>query len=322
MNKRISILGIVPLLLSLTGCKKTRNASCYIRDGGTQNREGYFVVKADVIVTGGKIDSVSFHETYSANVWARVKDEDKDKVETIEVPASYLGEDASSSIYLAKHIYVNGRNWTGTLRDSEEGAGYISKGEYVCYTADESAGDQDSKRDLAIYLNVPDSDQYKLGSFRNTYYQDVRDDKIKILKEESKEEKGGKTIYTYSNSSVNPYFPSGKKDRLEQEENKDFAASVHALENYLKGKQLNYHDRITDSNLDFHDTIKAEDGEWVYNPSYAFTDLTDSEKKAEADKNWEVIKDCKVASLPYDSLDALFDSSNRAFASVEFSSLR
>ncbi|MCI7132606.1 MAG: hypothetical protein MSA42_02600, partial [Mollicutes bacterium] len=108
MNKRISILGIVPLLLSLTGCKKTRNASCYIRDGGTQNREGYFVVKADVTVTGGKIDSVSFHETYSANVWARVKDEDKDKVETIEVPASYLGEDASSSIYLAKHIYVNG----------------------------------------------------------------------------------------------------------------------------------------------------------------------------------------------------------------------
>ncbi|MCI7132767.1 MAG: hypothetical protein MSA42_03435, partial [Mollicutes bacterium] len=177
-------------------------------------------------------------------------------------------------------------------------------------------------RDLAIYLNVPDSDQYKLGSFRNTYYQDVRDDKIKILKEESKEEKGGKTIYTYSNSSVNPYFPSGKKDRLEQDDNKDFAASVHALENYLKGKQLNYHDRITDSNLDFHDTIKAEDGEWVYNPSYAFTDLTDSEKKAEADKNWEVIKDCKVASLPYDSLDALFDSANRAFASVEFSSLR
>ncbi len=322
MNKRISILGRIPLLLSLTGCKKTRNASCYIRDAGTRNREGYFVVKADVTVTGGRIDSVSFHETYSANVWARVQEEDKEKVETIEVPSSYQGEDASSSIYLAKHISVNGRNWTGTLRDPEEEAGYISKGEYVCYTADDSSGDQDSRRDLVVYLNVPDSDQYKLGSFRNTYYQDVRDGNIKILKEASKEEKDGKTLYTYQDSSVNPYFPNGKKERLEQEENKDFASSVHALEDYLKGKQLNFHDRITDSNLDFHDTLKAEDGEWRYNPSYAFTDLTDADKAAEAEKNWEAIKGCKVASLPYDSLDALLDSANRAFASVEFSSLR
>lgn len=321
MNKRIGLLGLIPLLLSLVGCKKTRSATCYIQDIGTKTAEGYYAIKTDVTVTGGVIDSVSFHETYSANRWARVSKEDISKVETIEVPASYLGEDATESIHLAKHIFVNGRNWTGTLRDSDEEPGFVNKGEFVCYKADNCDNDQDSRRDLQVYLNVIDADHYKLGSFTNTYYQDVRNDRIKILKEESRtKDESGAESYTYSDSSVSPYFPNGEKDRRKQASEAGFVSSVTALENFLKGKKLNYHDRITDANLDFHDTIKGTDGIWQYNPSYAFTDFTDSAKAEEAEKKWETITDCKIADRPRDTLNSLMDSANRAFASVEFSS--
>jgi len=320
MKKQLTGLALLPLLLTLAGCGKKREAACYLSDKGADRLEGQFALKCSLSASKGVIDSLKFSETYSPNYWAKVKAEDKDKVETIEVPASYQGDEATESIYLAKHIYVNGRNWTGTLRDFDEEASYIRYGEYVKYTADDSSGEQDSRRDLLVYLNVADADQYKLGSFLKTYYNDVREDKIKILKEQSKEEKDGKEVYTYTDSSLLPSFPVGK-NRLEDPAESELIASVKALETYLKGKKLNYFDRITDENLDFHNTIKIySDLTYRYNPSYAFTNFLDEKEAAEAEEKWERIDGCRSSALSLTSLDAYRQSANKAFASVEFES--
>ncbi len=314
ITKFMSSLALIGSALSMAGCAKTIEAVAYGVDKVASNY-GIMIYKADVTVNNGKITGASLEETYSPNVWARITAEQAETIDSVSTK-DFNGD----QIYFAKYIYVNGMNWKADV-DSET---YKYLNEYVVYSAI-GASSEDAASDLIRYLSVSDSGQYKLGTFANTYFDDVMNDRIKILKNTSKdkENKENKENLVLTDSGIAPSFPDGKKKKTENTACASWTSSANALCTYLTGKALNYKDRVAESNFDNHSTIKVnDDGVWQYNPTLANTAAEDDAAIAAAEANsWETITGCNAVDIKQMSLESYLYGFNQAFASVEYQSI-
>ena len=307
ITKFMSSLALIGSALSMAGCAKTVEAVAYGVDKVASNY-GIMIYKADVTVNNGKITGASLEETYSPNVWARITAEQAETIDSVSTK-DFNGD----QIYFAKYIYVNGMNWKADV-DSET---YNYLNEYVVYSAI-GASSEDAASDLIRYLSVSDSGQYKLGTFANTYFDDVMNGNIKILKNTSKD----KDNLVLTDSGIAPSFPNGKK-KSENTSCVGWVNSSKALCTYLTGKSLNYKDRVADSNLDNHDTLQVnDDGVWQYNPTLASVTAEDDAAIAAAEANsWETITGCNAVDIKQMSLESYLYGFNQAFASVEYQSI-
>ncbi len=315
-NKLLSAALMFASVLPMTACAKEMKATCYgLNEYLHSEAYGDTIYKADVAVKDGKFTSVSIEETYSPNVWAKLDEASK----TTLGEGNYLSVENSSgqTLYYAKYIYVNGINWTGVARDEEDSKFKPSiHHEYVRYYA--STDDNSAEYDFMYYLKTTDSDQYKLGSFCNTYFNDVKDGNIKILKNA-----GAGDAMDLKDSGITPSFPNGKKSRSENDAT--WKASADALCKYLVGKNFNFVEQLEDDDLDKHKTLKADGGVWYYNPTLSQM-ATGSKASAataaeENDNNWQEITDCKTSAIGYDSLVGYLSGINQAYASVEYDSI-
>lgn len=316
-KKLLSMALMFASVLPMTGCAKEMKATCYGLNKYLHSEAyGDTIFKADVAVKNGKFTSVSIEETYTPNVWARVSAADA----TTLGEGNYLKTKDSNDteIYFAKYIYVNGQNWTGVLRDDEDSKYKPAlHHEYVRYYA--SSDSNSAEYDFLYYLETTDSGQYKLGDFCNTYFTDVMNDNIKILKNTSTTDTA-----VLEDSTVKPSFPTGGKLRSVNDET--WKKSADALCAYLVGKNFNFVERVTDADLDTHNTIKADGVIWYYNQKLSKLGDDQPAKTVKAieenDSNWEAITGCTVTAIAYDSMVCYLDGIDQAYASVEYDSIK
>jgi hypothetical protein len=326
-NKLLTAALVFASVLPMTSCAKTLDATCYGLNSYFRSKVyGDTIFKADVTVNNGKIQSASIEETYSPNVWARVSEDDaKNKLgedNYLEVTDATLEDGTKGTLYYAKYINVNGQDWTGIVREEDdESKNYrvnVHHENIRYYTSDDST---DAGFDLLTYLNTSDSGTYKLGGFANTYFNDVNNGNIKILKDTSTDETEPVKL---EDSGIAPYFPSDKKLRNENSTYASWKTSTEKFCEYLKGKALNFKEYVKDEDEEKHYTLKDDDGVWYYNPtlSNSASEDPDTLTKIEKDQNnWEVITDCKKTDISNDELIAYFSAFNQAFASVEYDSI-
>ena len=310
------LLVLLPVLISLQGCAKNMEASCY-GISKVDSPLGLRLSRAEVNVYDGSMTSVSIEETYSPSCWARLSEEDatklgKDNVLQVE---DCLNQDGSrSTVYFAKYIQVMGDTWYGSVRTDSEDDSFYRYNEYVQYSSltniDETA------TDLLRYLSVKDSTTYQLGSRVKSYFEDVLSGNNLIMR--SKEGTDKKAVL--EKTDVSPFYPSGKVKRSEGDS--VWKQSVDALSSYLKGKKMNYRERVSDDDLDNYDTLKCKERTWYYNPQLASYD-GQSKKTLESvsEKGYEKIDGCTLDGIDAVSLNSYFESVNKAFASVEYQSI-
>lgn len=294
---------------SMTGCAKEVETSCYGVNTYYQSEAyGDTIFKIDVKVKSGKFTSATIEETYSPNVWARVSDTD---LATLG-EGNYLTVEngTTGNIYFAQYIKVNNIIWTGVLRNDDYASTHH---EYVRYYA--STDSTNSQYDLWTYLSTKDASTYKLGDFCNTYFNDVQNDNIKILK------KSG-TSDAPTETEIKPYFPSTGKLRSDA----SWKSSTTALCKYLEGKKFNYTDRVSDDDFEKYDTTKIKSGTWYFNPTLSNYGSSveipvDTVKELNGDDYWEEITDCKSSDISAGLFDVYMNAFNQAFASVEYDSL-
>ena len=91
----------------------------------------------------------------------------------------------------------------------------------------------------------------------------------------------------------------------------------------MVGRPLNFKDRVSDSDLDNHDTLQInDDGVWQYNQTLANVKAEDDRAIQNAlANNWETITGCKAADVNQISLETYLSGMNQAFASVEYESI-
>lgn len=314
ITKFMSSLALIGSTLSMVGCAHTVDAVAYGVDKVASNC-GIMIYKADVSVNNGKITAASLEETYSPNVWARLTEEQS---KTIDSVSTY--DKDNNKIYFAKYIYVNGMNWVASVKGNVV-EDYTSRyNEYVAYAAVGAASDS-AAADLIRYLSVSDSSQYKLGAYANTYFNDVMNGNIKILDNTSESEKEEEAVLVESN--IAPTFPDGKKKKSENANFAGWTSSTQALCSFLVGRPLNFKDRVSDSDLDNHDTLQVnDDGVWQYNQTLANVKAEDDRAIQNAlANNWETITGCKAADVNQISLETYLSGMNQAFASVEYESI-
>ena len=313
ITKFMSSLALIGSTLSMVGCAHTVDAVVYGVDKVASNC-GIMIYKADVSVNNGKITAASLEETYSPNVWARLTEEQSKTVDSV---STY--DKNNNKIYFAKYIYVNGMNWVASVEEDDVRS-YVKFNEYVVYSAIGATGNSSSS-DLMRYLAVSDSSQYKLGAYANTYFNDVMNGNIKILDNTSESEKEEEAVLVESN--IAPTFPDGKKKKSENANFAGWTSSTQALCSFLVGRPLNFKDRVSDSNLDNHDTLQVnDDGVWQYNQTLANVKAEDDRAIQNAlANNWETITGCKAADVKQTSLETYLSGMNQAFASVEYESI-
>lgn len=313
ITKFMSSLALIGSTLSMVGCAHTVDAVVYGVDKVASNC-GIMIYKADVSVNNGKITAASLEETYSPNVWARLTEEQS---KTIDSVSTY--DKNNNKVYFAKYIYVNGMNWVASVEEDDVRS-YVKFNEYVVYSAIGATGNSSSS-DLMRYLAVSDSSQYKLGAYANTYFNDVMNGNIKILDNTSESKKEEEAVLVESN--IAPTFPDGKKKKTENANFAGWTSSTQALCSFLVGRPLNFKDRVSDSNLDNHDTLQVnDDGVWQYNQTLANVKAEDDKAIQNAlANNWETITGCKAADVKQTSLETYLSGMNQAFASVEYESI-
>lgn len=315
MKKKAKGFLALSLLLGgiLTSCSShVQTGVCYSSDRGTYF--GDYISRTTVVVNDGYIASAQIEETYSPCVWARVNPNEMtaDSIETIEVDDAKLFDGTTGKIYLAKHIKVGDMAFTGALRDvtdTDDDALY-ERGEYVDYTWDDlPSGTTDSSTyplDLFKYLSVADSDTYKLGSRYKWYFDAVEDGDIHAY--------GSITGSTSYDVDYSLGFPGSSYLRSSYSDSSSWHDAVDSLCSFTEGKRLNYVYKVTDSATgNSYKSLKASDGVWCYNPGYA--------EGTYSDDNWETVTGVTSSTISLDSIKSYFDSLNKAFASVEFSSM-
>jgi len=317
-NKLLLISVISLLSLDMTGCANQVFATSAYSYERSVTHTGDYVIKNDIKVQNGKITSCSIDETYLPSTWARVSEADKDKTEVIAVDGAYDYDGTIKTIYFAKYIKVGDLYWIGNARDSEDVS--YNRGEYVTYTYQKVQDSESDYTDINRYLNTADSGVYKLGSRYAWYYDCVQKGNIKIAKETSGIKVTADTTtypslsFVFEDTTITPYFPTTEKVRSSDITQANWLSSTQAFQTYVVGKKLNYSFNLTDENKDSHTSIKNADGIWNYNPGYAEGTFSDD--------NWEPITGCSSSVISLTTIMAYFSTSNIAFASLEYDSLK
>ena len=301
---------------SLQGCAKTMEAKCYAISKVTSNL-GIRFSKSEVHVYDGSMTAVTIEETYSPSCWARLSKDDALKLgeeNVVEVKDAIQEDGSSADTFFAKYIKVCGDVWVGSLRDDSGDDEFYNYNEYVQYSS--LSNTDEAATDILRYLSVQDATTYQLGSRVGIYYEEVIEGNNKILKATSGTGKDVKT----EESSVSPYYPKGKRTRIENDS--DWKASITALSTYLTGKKLNYKERVSDDDLNNYDTLTCIDRTWYYNPELiSYDGKTEKVVEKIVAEKAEKIEGCTYPSVDAISINSYFTSVNKAFASVEYASI-
>lgn len=295
----------------LSSCGSMVVGKCYSLDQGTHY--GDYIARISVSLNKGTIAEAKIDETYSPCVWARVNPNEKTdaNIETIEVDDAYGYEGNTAIIYFAKHIQISDMTFTGTLRnvndDDTNQAALYGRGEYIKYKYDGVTSETDTLNDLYTYLAVADTDVYKLGSRYQWYFDAVTKGNIKVLGYKS-----SATLLDVTDYSLG--FPSNKVLRSESDVSATWKTSIEALCTWMTNKKINYVYKTADADGNQYKCLKTVNGVWNYNAGYT--------EGVFSNDNWDPITGCLSSSIGLNSIKVLFDGINRAFASVEYASMK
>lgn len=312
---------LFPLLLvfsalNLQSCAKTLTAECYAISK-VESPLGLRFSKTEVEVYNGSMSAVSIEETYSPNAWARLSNENASSLgsdNVITVEDVKLEDGSYGNVQYAKYIQVMGDTWYGTLRQDSDDDPYFRYNEYVQYSS--MTNTDETAADLIRYLSVKDSTTYQLGSRVGSYFDSISKNEVKIMKATSGKDKEAKLEET----SIALSYPNANSYRS----NNDSAwkDSISALCSYLKGKKMNYRERISDDDLNHFDTLQAKEGTWYYNPQLISYDGMAAKTVENINETGaEKIEGCSSRTIDAVSMNSYFESVNWAFASVEYASI-
>lgn len=348
--KRLGLALSAALLCSgLTSCGGNIDGTCYFFDNGDSYADGVsysgirmgdFIGQITTTLQSGTIVSASLKETYSPCVWARVDKTAAEAagVETVDIEDIYAIDGSKSTVSFAKHIKIDDWSFTGSIRDVlDTDAGndtLFYRGETIVYTYDkwDKNDDKSGLNDLHRFLNISDSDLYKLGTNLKWYFDAIESDNFSILKTTTAatEDVAG----VYDKSTMDPYFPEGKKYRGECSTYSKWNSAMSGLTDWLKDKKMNFQFTVKDEDDNNYRSLKAISNVWNYNPEYingVFDDanylpitgcnrlLTGSDGSFVSVENSDGGY-TQIYLVSDNSIISLFTAINRAFASVEYES--
>lgn len=283
----------------LSSCKKNFVSTSYsVNMADTQNK--IFISKVTTTLNKGQIVSSEYEEVYTPSYWATVKDEDKNKLDTLEVTVN------NQTINYAKYLKIGSLTWIGELRDASDKK--YAYGEYVRYALPNSSADKQNEYDLINYI-TPRTASADLGTTAKAYYDAVINDDIKLLKSEGEN--------NFVDSMVLPTFSNGK---IVKEDSKytSYYEAIDNIDKYLVGKKLNF----KSSNGGYY-TVKSISGTWHYNPTLAYAgEEDDIESIADNDELWEKIEGASSSVLSRNTVISVFSNINKNFVTLEYDSIR
>lgn len=302
MKKRHILLSAFSLFsILLTSCSTVSTSRVCATENGSG--AGDYILSCEVTLKKGVIQEITLDETFSTMSWANVSSSKAEVLNPV-TKKDYTG--TTKEMTYAKYIRIGAYKFAGTLRDEDEQARFIRRGEYVTYKCtSETIRDEDPLADLVNYINVSTTGIYNYGNNAKWYYDAIVKGDFAVLDGENGNDITG---LTYD-------FPSGKV--LRSEYDAEWKASIDALINFFVGKKINFTQYVNDKAASKqYSTIKeGSDGNWMYNPDYINGDYSGN--------GFVSIEGCKTSVITNeDSLAKYLDSINIAYASSEYDSMR
>ena len=222
-NKKLYFLPLLFILtFTLFGCGNKDNNDNQANENGEGTSYGLvnkaYVGMANVKVKNKKVESVTYDEAFLPSSWANIDvvlEEGKDLPEDV-----LLHSKETENHYYAKYISIDGKLFTGSLRESDLVL------DNTTYSAQVIKYSNEQIPDLFSYL-------YNSDANCEWYYNAVKANKVFIC------DKEGKKLETYPSLHKYGWFKSeGKYWNASEDSPLGWKGNIEGLMDYLKGKEL------------------------------------------------------------------------------------